>query len=94
MAVYLDRPGVEECTSAIGREIEALEGAAKSIDSIMGKLTQYWQGAAADKAQATYAEEYKTMLTQTVPQAVEDFKKFIDGCKQAIIEVDTQLSGN
>lgn len=93
MAVYLDRPGVEECTSAIAKQIEALITAATSIDTTMGKLPEYWQGAAADKAQSTYAEEYKTMLTKTVPEAVEDFKKFIDSCKQAIIEVDTQLSG-
>ncbi len=93
MAVYLDRVGVEECTGKIDKAIADLYDAAQRIDTTMGQLPQYWQGSASDKAQGTYAEQYKTMLTKTVPEAVESFKKFISDCKQAIIDVDTQLSG-
>ena len=94
MAIYVERTGIEACISKIDAAIEELYAAAQSIDSTMNELPTYWQGAASDSAQATYAEEYKSLLTKTVPEIVESFKKFINDCKETIIEVDTQLSGN
>lgn len=94
MAIYVERAGIETCISKIDAAIEELYAAAQSIDSTMNELPTYWQGAASDSAQATYAEEYKNLLTKTVPETVESFKKFINNCKETIIEVDTQLSGN
>lgn len=93
MAVYVERTGIESCISKINSAIEELYNAASSIDASMNELPTYWQGAASDSAQATYAEQYKTLLTKTVPEAVEEFKGFINQCKETIIEVDTQLSG-
>lgn len=93
MAIYVDRDGIDQCISKIQTAIENLQSAASQIDSTMGDITAYWQGNAADKAQSTYAEEYKTLLTKTVPEQVDSFKQFIDGCKQAIIDTDAQLSG-
>lgn len=94
MAIYLERSGVDACISKVSSAIEELQSAAQSIDSTMGELPTYWQGASSDSAQATYADEYRTLLTQTVPEAVENFKQFINKCKESIIEVDTQLSGH
>ncbi len=93
MAVFVDREGIESCISKINEAIKSLTEAAGSIDTTMGDITQYWKGAAADKAQGRYADEYKTLLTKTVPENVEEFKKFIDGCKNTIIDIDNQLSG-
>lgn len=93
MAIFLERSGVESCISKMNSAIEELYSAAKNIDATMGELPNYWQGSAADGAQTTYAEEYKTLLTQTVPEAVENFKEFINKCKETMIETDTQLSG-
>lgn len=93
MAIYVDRTGIESCISKINTAIQELYNAASSIDASMNELPTHWQGAASDSAQATYAEEYKALLTKTVPEAVESFKGFIDKCKDTIIDVDNQLSG-
>lgn len=94
MAIYVEREGIEQCVSKIQAAIDELQSAATQIDGTMGDITAYWKGNAADKAQATYAEEYKTLLTKTVPEQVDSFKRFIDECKKAIVETDAQLSGN
>lgn len=95
MAIYLDREGVEGCVSAIATQIEALESAAGSIDKTMtSELGNYWQGNAYDKSQATYAENYQDMLKTKIPNMVGELKKFIDGCKKAIVETDEQLAGS
>lgn len=91
--IYLDRAGVDACVSKVASAIQQLQDAAKNIDATMNELPTYWQGASSDSAQNTYAEEYKTLLTTTVPEAVESFKEFINKCKEAIVDVDTQLSG-
>ncbi len=93
MAVYVERTGIESCINKINAAIEELYSAASSIDASMNELPTYWQGSSSDSAQATYAEEYKTLLTKTVPEAVENFRGFINNCKETIIEVDSQLSG-
>ena len=93
MAIYVNREGIEGCISTIKSAIEDLQTAAANIDKTMGELPTYWQGAAYDKAQAIYAEQYQTLLTKTVPKQVESFNGFINNCKDTIVDIDTQLSG-
>ena len=93
MATRVERGGIEACMATIKSATEQLETAAKSIDSAMGQLPNSWEGAAYDKAEATYEEQYKTLLTQTVPQAVADFRGYINSCMETIIEIDNQLAG-
>ena len=93
MAVYVEREGIEGCIGKIQSAIEQLESAASEIDKTMGDLPTYWQGAAYEKAQNTYVEEYQTLLTKTVPESVGNFKEFINSCKDTIIDIDNQLSG-
>ena len=93
MAIYVEREGIEGCITKIQSAIEDLQSAASAIDKTMGELPTYWQGAAYDKAQNTYAEEYQTLLTKTVPEQVDSFKQFINNCKDTIIDIDTQFSG-
>ena len=93
-AIYLDREGVETVVSKIDAAIQTLEDAAKQLDtSMMNELGNYWQGNSYSKVIATYEESYQQMLKKTVPEAVEELQKFITDCKEAIIEVDRQLSG-
>lgn len=95
MAIYLDREGVENVVAKIVTAVEALEEAAGQVDSqMMGELGSYWQGNSYDKVILTYEESYREMLTKTVPETVRELNNFIDKCKQAIVEVDQQLSGN
>ena len=91
--IYLDRAGVDSCITKVNSAIQELHAAAQAIDAAMGDLPNYWQGASSDSAQNTYAENYKNMLTKEVPETVESLKDFVNKCKEAIIEVDTQLSG-
>lgn len=93
MAIYVERDGIESCISRINSAIEQLQTAAADIDKTMGDLPTYWQGAAYDKAQDTYVQEYQTLLTKTVPENVESFKQFIKSCKETIVDIDNQLSG-
>ena len=93
MAIYVDREGIEGCIKKIQSALEQLQRAASEIDKTMGDLPTYWQGSAYEKAQAKYMEEYQTLLTKTVPDSVDGFKQFINGCKDTIVDIDTQLSG-
>lgn len=93
MAIYVEREGIEACITKIQNAIEQLQAAASEIDKTMGDLPTYWQGAAYDKAATTYIDEYQTLLTKTVPDSVDSFKQFINGCKDTIIDIDIQLSG-
>jgi len=92
MAVRVDRSGMEDCIKKINEAIETLRAAAKDVDSSMNAFPQYWEGAAYDKARATYEEQYQKLLTNTVPTAVEDFKNYINQCMEKIIEIDNMLS--
>lgn len=47
-----------------------------------------------DNARSTYEEEYQTLLTTTVPEAVGNFRDYINQCMEKIIEIDEQLAGN
>lgn len=94
MATRVDKAGIEGCVSKVNVAIEALREAAKDINTSMNELPNYWEGAAYDKARSTYEEEYQTLLTTTVPTAVENFRDYINQCMEKIIELDQQLSGN
>lgn len=93
MAIYVERTGIEGCIKKIQQATADLQAAARLIDKTMGELPSYWQGQAYDKAQSTYSNEYQTLLTKTVPESVESFNQFIEGCKTTIVEIDEQLSG-
>ena len=94
MATRVERTGIEECIKKVNEAIEQLSAAASTIDTTMGELPNYWEGAAYDKANETYVEQYQTLLTQTVPTAVGDFRDYINQCMEKIIEIDEQLAGN
>ena len=64
MAIYVERTGIEACIKKIDAAIEELYSAAQSIDSAMNELPTYWQGTASNSAQATYAVDYKGLLTK------------------------------
>jgi uncharacterized protein YukE len=91
--LYLEREGVDQCISKIETAIVELQTAAQNIEASMNDLPNYWKGNSADKAQATYADEYRNLLAKTVPEAVENFKQYINQCKDQILEVDRLLSG-
>lgn len=94
MATRVERAGIESCIAKINNAIDQLNQAASTINTTMGEIPSYWEGAAHDKAQATYDEEYRSLLTSTVPTAVENFREYINGCKEKIIELDEMLAGN
>lgn len=94
MAIYLDRDGVEAVVKKIDEAIGNLRDAAAMIDGeFMGNLGSFWQGSAYDKTMTTYETDYQTMLTKDVPEMVDSLSSFITNCKNAIVEVDAQLSG-
>lgn len=94
MATRVERAGIESCIAKINGAIEQLDSAAREINSSMNDLPNYWEGDSYNKARATYEENYQTLLTTTVPQAVQDFRDYINQCKDKIIELDQQLAGN
>ncbi len=94
MATRVERSGIEECVKKVNSAIEQLNAAASEINSSMNELPNYWEGAAYDRARSVYEEEYQTLLTSTVPQAVESFRDYINQCMEKIIEIDEQLAGN
>jgi uncharacterized protein YukE len=93
MAIYLERQGVEEVIKKVNAAIEQLRSAAGDVDKAMNDLPSYWQGQAYDNARERYQADFKPMLTQKVPETVDEFKDFINTCKETIIEVDGQLAG-
>lgn len=93
MAIYVEREGIESCMAKIAAAIEQLKDAAATVDKSMGELPNFWQGEAYNKAEATYVEQYQTLLKDTVPSKVDEFKQFMDNCKKTIVEIDTQLAG-
>lgn len=93
MAIFVEREGIEACVTKIQNAIEQLQAAAYEIDKTMGDLPTYWQGDSYNNAEATYVNEYKTLLTKTVPESVDNFKQFITSCKDTIIDTDARLSG-
>lgn len=94
MATRVERSGIEACITKINAAIEELNNAAKEVNQTMNELPNYWEGTAYDKARSVYEEQYQGLLTTTVPKAVEDFRDYINQCKDKIIELDNQLAGN
>lgn len=94
MATRVERSGIENCISKVNAAIEELNNAAKKVNDSMNELPNYWEGAAYDKARSVYEEQYQNLLTSTVPNAVSDFRDYINQCKEKIIELDQQLAGN
>ena len=94
MATRVERSGIESCVRKVNEAIDQLNSAATAIDSAMNELPEYWEGAAYDKARATYEEAYQTLLISTVPEAVGNFRDYINQCMEKIIEIDEQLAGN
>ena len=90
----VQRDGIESCVTTINTQIEALMTAASEINKTMNNIGEYWEGAAYDKAIATYQESYETLLNKTIPESVTEFKDYINQCKETIIEIDNQLAGN
>lgn len=94
MATRVERAGIEACISKVNQAIEDLNAAAKQVNDSMNELPNYWEGAAYGKARSVYEDQYQGLLTNTVPKAVEDFRDYINQCKDKIIELDQQLAGN
>lgn len=94
MATRVERSGIEDCIKKVNSAIEQLNSAAAEINSSMNELPNYWEGAAYETARSTYEEEYQNLLTNTVPEAVSNFRDYINQCMEKIIEIDEQLAGN
>lgn len=94
MNTRVEREGIEDCIRKINDAVEQLNAAAGAIHGSMEELPNYWEGAAYEKARSVYEEEYRQLLTNTVPSAVESFRDYIDKCMEKIIELDQQLAGN
>ena len=90
----VERAGIEECVKKINGAIESLMDAAKVIDSSMNEIGSHWEGASATQAMETYQSEYQQLLTTTVPEAVSNFRDYINQCMEKIIEIDEQLAGH
>ena len=93
MPLYLEINGATQCVKNINVAIQELHDAASSIDAAMAELPTHWQGAAADKVQRDYADQYQTLIKTTVPEALKNFSEFIQKCNDTIIDIDRQLSG-
>jgi len=89
----VERAGIEQCVKKINGAIDELMNAAKEIDSSMTEIVSFWEGAAATAATETYQNEYQKLLTSTVPDAVTNFRDYINQCMEKIIEIDEQLAG-
>lgn len=92
--LYLDRPSAEKVISDVTTKIREMEDIAVQIDRlIVNQLPEYWKGVSADKAQSTYADEYKNFLQKKVPEMVSALKDYMQDCVKSISDVDNQLAG-
>lgn len=92
--LYLDKPNAEKVIGDVTSKIREMEELAVQIDRlIVNQLPEYWKGASADKAQSTYAEEYKNFLQKKVPEMVTALKDYMKDCVKNITDVDNQLAG-
>lgn len=94
MAIKVESVGINECIGKVNEAVIQLGEAAATIDKAMTALGDYWQGAAFDNAMGTYQDQYQTLLTATVPEAVESFRDYINDCMVKITDLDAQLAGN
>jgi uncharacterized protein YukE len=77
----------------IQSEIEKMEDAAATITKLMGDLASYWSGKSFNKAVQTYQDDYKGFIEVKVPETMEDFKNYIQGCLDKLKETDESLAG-
>lgn len=77
----------------IQSEIEKMEDAAATITKLMGDLASYWSGNSFDKAEQTYQDDYKGFIEVKVPETMEEFKNYIQGCLDKLKETDESLAG-
>lgn len=92
--LYLDKPNAEKVIGNVNNKIMEMEELASQIDRlIVNELPEFWQGASADKAQSTYADEYKNFLQKKVPEMVTALKDYMQDCVKSITDVDNQLAG-
>lgn len=92
--LYLDKPNAEKVIGDVTGKIREMEDLAAQIDRLIAnQLPEYWQGASADKAQSTYADEYKSFLQKKVPEMVTALKDYMQDCVKSITDVDNQLAG-
>lgn len=92
--LYLDKSNAEKVISDVNNKIREMEDNAAQIDRLIAsQLPEYWQGVSADKAQSTYADEYKNFLQRKVPEMVTALKDYMQDCVKSITDVDNQLAG-
>ena len=92
--LFLDKENAEKVIGDVNRRIADMQDLAGEIDTlIVSRLPEYWKGVSADKAQDTYASEYKEFLHRKVPEMVTALKDYMQDCVRSIAEVDTQLAG-
>ena len=92
--LYLDKPNAEKVIGDVTGKIREMEDLAAQIDRLIAnQLPEYWQGTSADKAQTTYADEYKSFLQKKVPEMVTALKDYMQDCVKSITDVDDQLAG-
>lgn len=77
----------------IQSEIEKMEDAAATITKLMGDLASYWSGTSFDAAERTYQDDYKGFIEVKVPETMEEFKNYIQGCLDKLKETDESLAG-
>lgn len=94
MVTRVEKDGIEGCIKRVNEAIDELNRAAGEIQKAMDELPEHWEGAAYNTARTTYEDEYQTLLTTTVPNAVVSFRDYINDCMAKIIEIDNQLAGN
>jgi len=93
--LYLDKASADKVITDVNTSISEMEEVARKIDNLIAnQLPEYWKGVSADKAQSTYAEEYKDFLQRKVPEMVNALNDYMKQCVQSITDVDNQLAGN
>lgn len=85
--------GCKNCVDKINQQISVLTEAAATIDKTMQEISNYWEGTSHDKAQEEYVTYYQKQLTKDVPQAVENFRQYINKCHEIIRQADAAMSG-
>lgn len=94
MVTRVEKEGIDECMGRVNLAIAALTDAADDIEKAMGALPEYWEGASYNRARQVYEEKYQGFLINTVPNAVAEFRDYINACMAEILEIDSRLAGN
>lgn len=94
MVTRVEKEGIEECMGRVNLAINDLTQAADDIQKAMDALPEYWEGASYNKAREVYEGKYQGFLMNTVPNAVAEFRDYINACMAEILEIDSRLAGN